>query len=49
MNKKYEYLDEASILRRAEQERSKAVGEFFSRLFSRHKAANVPLNPIPAE
>ncbi len=49
MKNEFDILDEAEIIRRAEQERSKAIGEFFTRLFSRHESANVPLNPIPAE
>ena len=43
------YLNDAEIIRLAEQERSKAVGEFFSRLFSRHKDVNLAINPLPAE
>ena len=49
MKNEFSYLDEAAIIRQAEQERSKAVGDFFTRLFNRHKSANLPLNPIPAE
>lgn len=49
MDNKLGYLSESEIIKQAEQERSKAVGEFFSELFSRHKDANLPLNPIPAE
>jgi len=49
MKNELSHLDEAAIIRQAEQERSKAIGEFFTQLFSRHKSANLPLNPIPAE
>lgn len=49
MSDDIKYLSEAEIIRRAEQERSKVVGEFFTRLFERHKAANVPVSPIPAK
>ena len=49
MKNETSYLSEAEIIRQAEQERSKAIAEFFTRLFSRHESANLPLNPIPAE
>ncbi len=49
MNNETSYLSEAEIIRQAEQERSKAIGEFFTQLFSRHNSANLPVNPIPAE
>jgi len=49
MKKEIGYLSEAEIIKQAEQERSKAIGDFFTRLFSRHESANLPLNPIPAE
>jgi|TARA_B100000315_G_C14223614_1_gene427597 hypothetical protein len=37
VEKKIGYLSEAKIIRHAGQERSKAVAEFFNRLFSRDK------------
>ena len=43
------YLTEAEIIQQAEQERSKVIGDFFTRLFNRHESENLPLNPIPAE
>lgn len=49
MENKIGYLSEVEIIRQAEQERSKAVTEFFTQLFSRHETANLPINPIPAE
>ena len=49
MNNEYSLLNEAEIIRQAEQERSKAIAEFFARLFDRHESENLPLNPIPAE
>jgi hypothetical protein len=49
MDHKLSYLSESEIIRQAEQERSKAIGDFFSQLFSRHESSNLPLNPIPAE
>lgn len=49
MKNETSYLSEMEIIRQAEQERSKAIGEFFTRLFSRHESANLPINPIPAE
>jgi hypothetical protein len=49
MNNKFDQLSELEIIRLAEQERSKAVGEFFTQLFSRHESANLPINPIPAK
>ena len=49
MKNELDYLDDAAIIRRAEQERSKAIGEFFTKLFQRHESENLPLNPIPAE
>lgn len=49
MTSENQYLSELEIIQRAEQERSKVVGEFFSRLFSRHESENLPLNPIAAE
>ena len=49
MKNEISYLNEAEIIRQAEQERSKFIGDFFSRLFSRHESANLPINPIPAE
>jgi hypothetical protein len=49
MNNKFDQLSELEIIRLAEQERSKAVGEFFAQLFSRHESANLPINPIPAK
>lgn len=49
MKNEFSYLDDAAIIRQAEQERSKAIADFFTRLFSRHESANLPINPIPAE
>ncbi len=49
MKNETSYQSEAEMIRQAEQERSKAIAEFFIRLFSRHESANLPLNPIPAE
>lgn len=49
MTNESNYQGESEIIRQAEQERSKAIGEFFSQLFSRHESANLPINPIPAE
>lgn len=49
MDNKLSYLSESEIIRQAEQERSKAIADFFTRLFSRHESANLPINPIPAE
>ena len=49
MKSEISYLNEAEIIRQAEQERSKVVGDFFGRLFSRHESANLPINPVPAE
>ncbi len=49
MENEFNNLDEAAIVRQAEQERSKAVADFFTRLFSRHESENLPLNPIAAE
>jgi hypothetical protein len=49
MNNKFDQLSELEIIRLAEQERSKAVGDFFAQLFSRHESANLPINPIPAK
>jgi len=49
MENEFSYLSETEIIRLAEQERSKVVGEFFKQLFNRHKSANLPFNPIPAE
>ncbi len=49
MNNELSHLSESEIIRRAEQERSKYVSDFFTRLFSRHESANLPTNPIPAE
>ena len=49
MTNENNYLNELEIIQRAEQERSKVVGEFFSRLFKRHESENLPLNPIAAE
>lgn len=43
------YLSEAEIIKQAEQERSKAIADFFTQLFSRHESANLPINPIPAK
>lgn len=49
MNDEFKYLSEMEIIRQAERERSKVIGDFFTRLFSRHESANLPINPIPAE
>lgn len=49
MNNETSYLTEAELIQQAERERSRVIGEFFAELFNRHKSANVPLNPIPAE
>ena len=49
MKNETSYQSEAEMIRQAEQERSKAIAEFFTRQFSRHESANLPLNPIPAE
>ena len=49
MKNELNHLSELEIIRRAEQERSKVVGEFFSQLFSRHESANLPISPVPAE
>lgn len=49
MTNESKYLSELEIIQRAQQERSKVVGEFFSRLFSRHESEILPLNPIAAE
>lgn len=49
MTNESKYQSELDIIRSAEQERSKAIGDFFSQLFSRHESANLPINPIPAE
>ena len=49
MKNETSYQSEAEMIRQAEQERSKAIAEFFTRLFSRHESANLPLNPIPQE
>lgn len=49
MTNENNYLSELEIIRQAEQERSQAIGDFFSRLFSRHESESLPLNPVPAE
>ena len=49
MKNEISYLNEAEIIRQAERERSKFIADFFSRLFSRHESANLPINPVPAE
>ncbi|NKB50297.1 MAG: hypothetical protein GKS02_13145 [Alphaproteobacteria bacterium] len=49
MSNQTNYQSELDVIRQAEQERSKAIGDFFTQLFSRHESANLPINPIPAE
>ena len=49
MNYENNYLNELDVIRRAEQERTKVIGQFFRDLFQRHESENVPTNPIPAE
>jgi hypothetical protein len=49
MKNEFKVLSESEIIRRAEQERSKAVGEFFARLFNRRKNTNLSINPVPAD
>lgn len=43
------YVSEMDIIRQAEQERSKAIAEFFTRLFSRDKHDVAPSHVVAAE
>lgn len=43
------YLSEAEIIRQAEQERGKAIAEFFTRLFNRDKHDIAPTHAVAAE
>ena len=43
------YLSEVEIIRLAEQERSKVIAEFLTRLFSRDKHDVVPTHAVAAE
>ena len=49
MDNDFSYLDEAAIIRRAEQERSKVIAEFLSGMFSRDKRAVAPTHAVAAE
>jgi hypothetical protein len=46
MKNQISFLSESEIIRRAEQERSKVVGEFFARLFKRRKNSNLSKDPV---
>lgn len=43
------YVSEMDIIRQAEQERSKVIAEFFTRLFSRDKHDVAPSHAVAAE
>jgi hypothetical protein len=49
MKNEFSYQSEAEIIRQAEQQRSKAIAEFFSGLFSRDKHAVAPTHAVAAE
>ena len=49
MKNEFSYLNEAEIIRRAEQQRSKAIAEFFTGLFSRDKRTVAPTHAVAAE
>ena len=49
MKNEFSYLNEAEIIRQAERERSRAIAEFFTGLFSRDKHAAAPTHAVAAE
>jgi hypothetical protein len=49
MNNNFNYLYDADIIRRAEQERSKVIVKFFTGLFSRDKHDHASSSAVAAE
>ncbi len=49
MKNELNFQSDAEIIRLAEQQRSKAIAEFFTRLFSRDKHNAAPTHAVAAE